>query len=48
MYHIMHRIGKSFESVIYQRPELWLWNHQRWKLLEEHYKDITEVVYGTP
>ncbi len=48
IYRIMHCIGKSFEPIINQRPELWLWSHQRWKLLEEHYKDITEVVYGTP
>jgi len=48
MYRIMHCIGKSFEPVINQRPESWLWSHQRWKLLEEHNKEITEVVYGTP
>jgi len=48
MYRIMHRIGKSFEPVINERPEMWLWSHQRWKLLEEHYREITEVVYGTP
>jgi len=48
MYRIMHRIGKGFEPIINQRPELWLWSHQRWKLLEEYYKGITEVVYGTP
>ncbi len=48
MYRIMHRINKSFEPVIRQRPESWLWSHQRWKLLEEHCKEITEVVYGTP
>ncbi len=48
IYRIMRCIGKSFEPVIHQRPELWLWSHQRWKLLEEDRKDITEVVYGTP
>ena len=48
LYRIMHCIGKSFEPVINQRPELWLWSHQRWKLLEEHHKEITEVVHGTP
>ncbi|MDQ6959813.1 MAG: lysophospholipid acyltransferase family protein [Mariprofundaceae bacterium] len=47
-YRIMHSVNKSFEPVINQRPEMWLWSHQRWKLLEEHYKEITEVVYGTP
>jgi len=48
IYRIMQCIGKSFEPVINQRPELWLWSHQRWKLLEENHKEITEVVYGTP
>jgi Lauroyl/myristoyl acyltransferase len=47
-YHLMHRICRSFAPVIHQRPELWLWSHQRWKLLEEHYKEISEVVHGTP
>ncbi len=47
-YRMMHHIGKSFEPIIHQRPEMWLWSHQRWKLLEENAKEITEVVYGTP
>jgi len=48
IYRIMHRIGKSFEPIINKRPEMWLWSHQRWKLLEENYKEISEVVHGTP
>ncbi len=48
LYRIMHCIGKSFEPVIHQRPELWLWSHQRWKLLEEHHRGITGAVHGAP
>ncbi|MDX8392612.1 MAG: lauroyl acyltransferase [Mariprofundaceae bacterium] len=45
---LMQQAHHAFEPMIDQRPEMWLWSHQRWKLLEEHNKDITEVVYGTP
>jgi len=31
----MHAVIQSFEPVIHQRPELWLWSHRRWRLLEE-------------
>jgi len=48
IYRLTRDIGKSFEPIIHQRPEMWLWSHQRWKLLEEHNKEISEVVYGTP
>jgi len=48
IYRMSRDISKSFEAAINLRPEMWLWSHQRWKLLEEHNKDITEVVYGTP
>ncbi|HCS13391.1 MAG TPA: lauroyl acyltransferase [Zetaproteobacteria bacterium] len=48
VYKLTRDIGKSFEPAINLRPEMWLWSHQRWKLLEEHNKDITGVVYGTP
>jgi len=48
IYRLTRDIGKSFEAAIDVRPEMWLWSHQRWKLLEEHNKDISEVVYGTP
>lgn len=47
-WQLSRNIADSFSPVINKRPELWLWSHQRWKLLEEHNKDITEVVYGTP
>jgi len=46
-FHLLAAINRSFEAVIGQRPELWLWSHQRWKLLEEH-PDIAEAVHGTP
>lgn len=48
IYRLSRDISKSFEPAIHLRPEMWLWSHQRWKLLEEHNKDITGVVYGTP
>jgi Kdo2-lipid IVA lauroyltransferase/acyltransferase len=41
-------IADCFTPVIDSRPEMWLWSHQRWKLLEEQNRDITEAVYGTP
>ncbi len=47
-YRLTRDIGKSFEPIIHLRPEMWLWSHQRWKLLEEREKEISEVVYGTP
>jgi len=47
-YRMTRDIGKSFEPIINLRPEMWLWSHQRWKLLEEREKEISEVVYGTP
>jgi KDO2-lipid IV(A) lauroyltransferase len=34
-YNIMQAITKSFESVIHARPELWLWVHRRWLVLDE-------------
>ncbi len=46
-FHLMQAINASFEPVIHARPELWMWSHQRWKLLEEH-PDIAGVVHGTP
>lgn len=32
---IMGRINESFESIIHERPELWLWVHRRWLVLDE-------------
>ncbi|MDX8402989.1 MAG: lauroyl acyltransferase [Mariprofundaceae bacterium] len=33
--HIMERISKSFDQIIHERPELWLWVHRRWLVLDE-------------
>ncbi|MDX8396608.1 MAG: lauroyl acyltransferase [Mariprofundaceae bacterium] len=46
-YHIMRNINESFTSSIHKRPELWLWLHRRWLVLEQE-SDIAEVVHGTP
>jgi KDO2-lipid IV(A) lauroyltransferase len=32
---IMSRINESFDEIINERPELWLWVHRRWLLLDE-------------
>lgn len=34
-YEIMHAISQSFEPVIHERPELWLWSHRRWRISNE-------------
>jgi len=31
----MQAVTESFDEVIHQRPELWLWSHRRWRILEE-------------
>jgi len=46
-YHIMQTIGDAFAATIHARPELWLWMHRRWYILEQE-KNIAKVVYGTP
>ncbi len=46
-YHLMHDICRSFEDIIHQRPELWLWPHRRWRILEEN-PQLREAVHGTP
>jgi len=46
-YHLMHDVSRSFEDAIHQRPELWLWSHRRWRILEQE-QEIGEVVHGTP
>lgn len=33
--HIMTRINESFDPMIHERPELWLWSHRRWRNLDE-------------
>lgn len=32
---IMTLINESFEEIIHERPELWLWVHRRWLILDE-------------
>jgi len=46
-YHLMHDISQSFGPIIRTRPELWLWSHRRWRVLEQE-KQLYEVVHGTP
>ncbi|MDQ6974140.1 MAG: lauroyl acyltransferase [Mariprofundaceae bacterium] len=46
-YHMMQTIGDTFAPIIHARPELWLWLHRRWYILEQEEK-IAKVVYGTP
>ncbi len=46
-YHLMHDISRSFEDIIHQRPELWLWPHRRWRILEQE-QQLCEIVHGTP
>lgn len=45
--HVMQTICDSFAPVIHERPELWLWLHRRWLILEQD-KEIEKVVFGTP
>lgn len=47
VYHMMQNINHDFEAIIHERPELWLWSHRRWRILEQDHR-ISEVVYGTP
>ncbi len=42
-YEFMHAVSKSFDDIIHQRPELWLWSHRRWRTLDEN----TEIDHGT-
>ena len=46
-YHAMAAMADSFSPAIHQRPELWLWSHRRWLILEQE-KMLADVVYGTP
>jgi len=43
---IMSLINESFEEVIHDRPELWLWIHRRWLILDEQ-EIANEVAHGT-
>ena len=47
MVHVMQTICDSFAPVIHARPELWLWLHRRWLVLEQE-EEIAKVVFGTP
>jgi KDO2-lipid IV(A) lauroyltransferase len=33
---VMSEVNASFQPVIDARPELWLWTHRRWRVLDEH------------
>lgn len=44
---IMETICESFAPVIHARPELWLWSHRRWRILDD-IPGMTEVVHGAP
>jgi len=46
-FHAMSAMADSFSSTIHARPELWLWSHRRWLVLEQE-KELANVVYGTP
>jgi len=46
-YHLMHDICRSFDPILHDRPELWLWPHRRWRILEEN-PQLREAVHGTP
>jgi len=46
-YHMMQTIGDAFAPTIHARPELWLWLHRRWYVLEQN-DEVAKVVYGTP
>jgi len=43
--NIMGAITESFAPIIHERPELWLWIHRRWLLLDEQ-GSPSEVSHG--
>lgn len=43
----MAEICDSFTPIIDARPELWLWSHRRWRLLDQ-VPGMAEVVHGAP
>jgi len=43
---LMEIIGQGFDPIIRARPELWLWIHRRWLLLDER-ASAQEVTNGT-
>jgi len=42
---IMTQVNESFESIIRERPELWLWIHRRWLILDEQ-EAASEAIDG--
>jgi len=44
--NIMQTTAESFEDLIHARPELWLWIHRRWLILDEQ-EMADEVAHGT-
>ena len=45
--HMMETICESFAPAIHARPELWLWSHRRWRILDD-VPGMAEVVHGAP
>ncbi|MDX8408590.1 MAG: lysophospholipid acyltransferase family protein [Mariprofundales bacterium] len=46
-YRITEAVHDSFAPVIHARPELWMWLHRRWFILE-HDPKLAEAVHGVP
>ncbi len=44
---IMTAACKSFDAVIKENPEQWLWMHRRWRAVETD-EAMTQVVHGAP
>jgi len=42
----MQQITASFDEAIHSRPELWLWIHRRWLMLEEIEQAQKEMAHG--
>ena len=47
LYRATERIHDSYAPVIHARPELWMWLHRRWYILE-HDPTLAEAVHGAP
>jgi len=41
---VMNAVNMSFQPVINARPELWLWTHRRWRILDEQHDIATAEV----
>jgi KDO2-lipid IV(A) lauroyltransferase len=44
---IMTAACKSFDDVIKENSEQWLWMHRRWRAVETD-EALTQVVHGAP